>query len=118
MTTAHVFQLKSRILSAIAAPELLYWVSNLLESGAQALVIDLKNVSFMDGSGLGALVIAQNRALKAGSRLALCALGGQARMLFETAGLDASFEIYTSLDEYKTTLPDDSLVSIEVAERD
>jgi len=103
-TFPYVFQLKTRLLSASVAPELLYWVGSLLEAGAKNLVIDMREVLFMDSSGLGSLVIAHNRVQKADGKLALCCLGGQARMLFELSGMEKVFEVYATPEDFEKAL--------------
>lgn len=100
MLQHYIFHLKTRILSASAAPELLYWVNSLLDSDAKYLMIDLKDVLFMDSSGLGALTIAYNRVQKAGGKLALCQLRGQARMLIETSGMEKLLPVYNSSSDF------------------
>jgi anti-anti-sigma factor len=104
MTTPSIFQPRTRVLSAAAAPELLYWIASLLESGERYLLVDLRDVLFMDKSGLGALTIAHGRVQKAGGTLALCHLNGQARMLFEMSGLDRTIEVYSNAREFERVL--------------
>lgn len=104
MTTPHIFQIKTRLFSAATAPELLYWVNNLLESGETYLLLNMQEVLFMDSSGLGALVVAHNRVQKAGGRLVMCSLNGQARMLFELAGMEKLFEVYSDQKSFEQAL--------------
>ena len=56
--------------------------------GAAAVVVDLSQVSFIDSSGLGALVELHNRLRRSGRRLAVVAPGGSApAVLLDLAGL-------------------------------
>jgi anti-sigma B factor antagonist len=56
--------------------------------GAAAVVVDLSEVSFIDSSGLGALVELHNRLRRRGRRLAVVAPGGSApAVLLDLAGL-------------------------------
>jgi anti-anti-sigma factor len=105
MPAVQVFQPQNRILSASDAPDLLYWISSLIDSGVTILAIDMSLVSFMDSSGLGSLVIAHNRVQKAGGKLVLCSISGQARMLFEMSGFHEMFEIYDSVQDLKDSSP-------------
>lgn len=59
-----IFQPTTRILSATSAPDLLHWVTHSLDLGSTYLLVDLRDVMFMDSSGLGALVIAKNELKK------------------------------------------------------
>lgn len=56
--------------------------------GAAAVVVDLSHVSFIDSSGLGALVELHNRLRRSGRRLAVVTPGGSApAVLLDLAGL-------------------------------
>lgn len=56
--------------------------------GAAAVVVDLSEVSFIDSSGLGAIVELHNRLRRDGRRLAVVAPGGSApAVLLDLAGL-------------------------------
>jgi anti-anti-sigma factor len=103
MSKFNIFQ-PSRILSAGNASDLTDWTRFALDSGAKVLLIDFCHVMFMDSSGLGTLVSVLKMVQKAGGRMAVCSLSGQARMLFEVSGMEKLFEIYTSLDEFKAAL--------------
>ena len=46
------------ILDGTKASEFRKEISNLVDKGAKTILIDFKDVSFMDSSGLGALVLA------------------------------------------------------------
>jgi anti-sigma B factor antagonist len=65
-------------------------------NNAESVVVDLRQVSFMDGAGLGALVSAQTRALTRGRRLALVRATSQFDVLLEVTGLGALFETLDS----------------------
>jgi anti-sigma B factor antagonist len=103
MSTFKIFQ-PTRILSAANSGAIIDWIEHNLDSGTLHLLIDLVNVSFMDSSGVGGLVVALKRVQAAGGTLALCSLNGQARMLFELAAMDQMFKIYANPQEYKTAL--------------
>jgi anti-sigma B factor antagonist len=103
MANFNIFQ-PHRILSAGNATDLVDWTKQALETGTNVLLIDFCQVMFMDSSGLGTLVSALKLVQKAGGRLALCSLNGQALMLFEMAGMEKLFETYRSLDDFKSAL--------------
>lgn len=102
-STITIFQ-PTHILSVENSDTLLDWIDSNLAQGSKTLLIDFNHVNFMDSMGLGALVTAHKVIHKAGGRLALCRLRGQARMLFEMAGMDELFEIYASPNEFKQAL--------------
>ncbi|MET3962415.1 anti-anti-sigma factor [Marmoricola sp. OAE513] len=64
-----------------------------LEQGPQAMTLDLAGVTFIDSSGLGALVRIRNDAAQQGTQVTLDRMPATARRLFQVSGLDQVFEI-------------------------
>lgn len=86
-------------LDASNSGELREIMLNLLEAGGQKLVIDLSQVSFIDSSGLGALLSGFKSAnLRSGS-LVLAGLQSRVQSMFELTRLHRVFEIFASVDE-------------------
>jgi anti-sigma B factor antagonist len=71
-------------------------VKGLLGEGKKKLVLDLKNVTLIDSSGLGALVAAHTSAKTSGASLRLCNLGSRANELMQMTRLLTVFEISNS----------------------
>lgn len=84
--------------------DMIHWVTSRLEAGVCYLLIDLQQVSFLDSNGLSALATAMRKTVAAGSRLALCSLSCQARMVLELSGMDRLFEIYSTATDYEAAL--------------
>lgn len=72
---------------------------SLFEDGKNQLVIDLKEVRFIDSSGLGALVSGYKNASARNGNLKLCALQPQVKSMFELTRLHRVFEIYPGSEE-------------------
>ncbi len=64
------------------------------------ILIDFKNVTFMDSSGLGALVLALKTVRASGSQLFVCSINEQIRILFELTSMDRVFEIFESQEKF------------------
>ncbi|MEI1375019.1 STAS domain-containing protein [Nostoc sp. UHCC 0926] len=79
-------------------------ISNILETGAKIVLVDFKDVTFMDSSGLGALVLAFKTLRAADTKLALCSINEQVRILFELTNMDKVFEIFPSQDAFNQVL--------------
>ena len=113
MSTINIF-FPTRILSSANTPDLLYWVREHLDHISPErdsldiqqcrLLINLKNVLFMDSTGLTALITAHKMVSRAGGKLALCGLHGQAQMLFEMANMEQIFEIYKDVADFERSL--------------
>ncbi|MEH2025864.1 STAS domain-containing protein [Nostoc sp.] len=79
-------------------------ITEILESGAKIVLVDFKDVTFMDSSGLGALVLAFKTLRAADIKLALCSINEQVRILFELTNMDKVFEIFPSQDAFNQVL--------------
>lgn len=95
----------SQHITEVNAQEIRDWVKESLSSGAKHLLIDFKDVQFINSSGLGALAIALKDAREAGCDLALCQLNPQARMTLEISGMDQAFDIYSNQDDFVQKIP-------------
>jgi anti-sigma B factor antagonist len=71
-------------------------VKGLLGEGKKKLVLDLKKVTFIDSSGLGALVAAHASAKSSGATLRLCNLGSRTHELLQITRLVTIFEVSNS----------------------
>lgn len=68
------------------------------------LVLDLTGVTFMDSSGLGALVTSQRKFVQRRATLALAALQAPVARIFEMTMLDQTFDIHPTVPEAVTAL--------------
>lgn len=68
------------------------------------MLVDFKDVTFMDSSGLGALVLAFKTLRAADTKLVLCSINEQVRILFELTNMDKVFEIFPSQDAFNQVL--------------
>ncbi|HAJ63700.1 MAG TPA: hypothetical protein DCP31_34420 [Cyanobacteria bacterium UBA8543] len=78
-----------------------------ISNGANIFIVNLKNVYFMESSGLAALVLIQKRIQAAGCKLFLVSISAPVKMLFELTSLDSVFQILserTELNE-RSSLP-------------
>ncbi|MEM6451603.1 MAG: STAS domain-containing protein [Cyanobacteria bacterium P01_D01_bin.105] len=75
-----------------------------LDQDASHLLVDCQKVTFMDSSGLSALVMALKLARESSVRFALCAVGEQAAMMFRLTGMDKVFDIFEDRAAFEETL--------------
>lgn len=64
-----------------------------LAGGTEKLLIDLRNISFVDSSGLGALVMVLKKVRAAQKEMYVCSINDQVRMLFELTSMDRVFQV-------------------------
>ena len=72
-------------------------LAKLEAGGANVLLVDMSGLRFMDSSGLRALVMADQRAKKAGRRLAIVPGPTAVRRVFEITQLDDRLDLIESV---------------------
>ena len=85
-----------------SAPLLRDQITAALDKSIDEVVVDLREVRFIDSTGLGVLVSARTRARNLGIRLEMVLPEGDARFPFEVTGLASIFDTHRTDDEEKT----------------
>jgi anti-anti-sigma factor len=94
----------SGILDGTKAGQFRQEISNLVESNVDIILIDFQDVTFMDSSGLGALVLALKTVRAAGSKLFVCSVNEQIKMLFELTSMDRVFEMFPTREDFDSAV--------------
>lgn len=94
-----VVVVKEERLDAHNSDHLKQELGRLFEEGKTSVVVDLKEVRFIDSSGLGALVSGFKNASAKQAALKLSNLQSQVKSMFELTRLHRVFDIYTTIDE-------------------
>lgn len=92
------------ILDSTKATQFRQQAQELISKGEKLILIDLKKVSFMDSSGLGALVLILKTIQANEGRLFLMSINDQVKMLFELTNMTQMFEIVESKEELEQKL--------------
>ncbi|MBD3561756.1 STAS domain-containing protein [Planktothrix sp. FACHB-1355] len=79
-------------------------IEDIVKAGASIVLLDLKNLTSITGSGLMALVEVFKLIRSAGCKVFICSLNDQVRILFELTGLDRVLETFSSLDEFYSSM--------------
>lgn len=90
---------KEERLDAHNSEQLKLELGRLFGEGKTRVVVDLKEVRFIDSSGLGALVSGFKNASARQAALKLSSLQSQVKSMFELTRLHRVFDIYTTVDE-------------------
>lgn len=75
-------------------------INDCLEAGAEIVLLDLKDVTFIDSSGLGSLVSALKTVRSSGAKLFICSISDQVRILFELTSMDRVFKVFANREEF------------------
>jgi anti-sigma B factor antagonist len=85
-------------LDLASAPSLKRALSDVVATGTSRVVVDLGSVTFIDSTALGVLV-GIHRKLEPDVRMALAGAGSEVMNIFELTGLDATFDMFATIDE-------------------
>lgn len=91
-----VISIKEERLDAHNSGELKVEMQRLFEEGNKHLLVDMKDIRFIDSSGLGALVSGFKNATTCQGDLKLASLQPQVKSMFELTRLHRVFEIFSS----------------------
>jgi anti-sigma B factor antagonist len=94
----------SGIINASQSQELREEITELLKTSPKIILVDCQEVAFMDSSALGALVLAFKTLRAANTKLVLCSINEQVRILFELTSMDKVFEIFPNQDDFNRSL--------------
>ncbi|MDZ8027297.1 MAG: STAS domain-containing protein [Nostoc sp. DedQUE11] len=79
-------------------------ITKIIEVGVKIVLLDFQDVTFMDSSGLGALVLAFKTLRAADIQLVICSINEQVRILFELTNMDKIFEIFPTQEAFNQVL--------------
>ena len=100
MLTTEILQF-SGILDGTRTQELRDRINQAIERDAKTILVDLSDVTFMDSSGLGALVTALKAVRATGGKLCICSVNEQVKILFELTSMDRVFEIFRDQSDFQ-----------------
>jgi anti-sigma B factor antagonist len=89
------------ILDSTKAEEFQQMVDQLLDEGVEIILIDLKDITFIDSSGLGTLVVLLKKVRGMNRKLCICSINDQVRMLFELTSMDRVFDVYSDRQAFE-----------------
>jgi anti-sigma B factor antagonist len=89
------------ILDSTKAEEFQQMIDRLLDEGAETILIDLKDITFIDSSGLGTLVVLLKKVRGMNRKLCICSINDQVRMLFELTSMDRVFDVYADRQAFE-----------------
>jgi anti-sigma B factor antagonist len=100
------------ILDSTQASQIRREIADAVGANAKTVLIDLKQVTFVDSSGLGALVVALKTVRAADGKLYICSINEQVKMLFELTSMDRVFEVFADQEEFNQKMLSASMNAI------
>ena len=90
------------ILDGVTTNELKLQVSNLLHQGTDIVLLDMKQVTFMNSTGIGAMVAMLKIVRSKGKQIYLCGLTEQVKIIFELTKMDRVFKTFIDQQEFES----------------
>ncbi|MEK6794446.1 MAG: STAS domain-containing protein [Spirochaetota bacterium] len=81
------------------APDIKDNIKTQIDKGKKKIIINLKGVSYIDSSGIGALISSLSNLKKVGGGLKIIHVYDSVKKVFELTKLTSFFEIYNNEDE-------------------
>jgi len=94
----HVISLSGEV-DLYTAPEFKQQLLEVISQGAETVIVDLTNTTFIDSTTLGVLVGGVKRLRPNGGQLSLVCSDRNITKIFEITGLDRVFTIHATRDE-------------------
>ncbi|WP_349262702.1 STAS domain-containing protein [Allocoleopsis sp.] len=91
----------SGILDGVSSNKLRREVIDIVENGANIVLVDFQDVTFINSAALGALVSMLKLVRSAGAELFLCSLTEQVNIMFNLTKMNRVFKTFASRDEFE-----------------
>lgn len=86
-------------LDLVTAPAFKQHVADVVKTASRRVIVDLNKVTFIDSSGLGALIGGLKSARQAGGDLRIARPGDQAKVILELTTLNKVLKPYATIEE-------------------
>jgi anti-anti-sigma factor len=92
------------ILDGIHGNKLRQEIVDLIKSGTKNILLDCSQITFMDSSGLSALVMMMKSAKQVNGKFAICSLNDQLKVLLDLTSMDKVLNIVSDRDSFISEL--------------
>ncbi|MDJ0706748.1 MAG: STAS domain-containing protein [Leptolyngbyaceae cyanobacterium MO_188.B28] len=89
------------MLDGATTNELRILVTEVIQQGADIVLLDMKGVNFMNSSGIGALVAILKMVRAKEKQLYLCGLNDQVNMIFQLTKMDRVFKLFVDPGDFE-----------------
>jgi anti-sigma B factor antagonist len=76
-------------------------ISDSISTGVKDILINFKDITFMDSSGLGSLIVALRMLQNAGGNLSLCSISNEVKIVFELTDVEKFFNIFSDQTNFE-----------------
>ncbi len=91
----------SGILNGVSANKMRREISDVIDKGADIVLVDFQDVTFMNSSGLGVLISTLRVVHAGGNQLFICSLNEQVKIIFELTKMNCVFKTFANREEFE-----------------
>lgn len=91
----------SGVLDGPSANQLRIDITDIVKNGADIILVDFQDITFMNSTGLGALVATLRSVKSAGAEMFICSLSEQVEMIFKLTKMDRVFKYFANRNEFE-----------------
>lgn len=89
------------ILDNVTTHQLHRDIHNIVKDGVEIILVDFQGITLMNSSGIGALVSTLQTVKVAGSKLFICSLNAQVKMILELTRMERFLKILANREEFE-----------------
>lgn len=86
-------------MDTLAAPVFQSRITELLDQGATAIVLDCDKLEYICSSGLRSILVIAQKASTSGGRLSCCSVKGMVKKVFEISGFASMLAVFDTVDQ-------------------
>ena len=94
----------SGLLDSSSANQMRCQVSDAIDEGAETILLDFQDVTFMNSSAIGSLVAILKSVNSQGKSLSICSINPQITMIFELTKMEDIFVIHKDQKAFEETI--------------
>lgn len=94
----------SGIVDSVNANNLRKDINELVKKGTKSILIDFRDVTFINSSGLGMLVAVLKFVRSSGGNLFFCSLNDQVKMMIELTKMDRVFDTFVDRKDFENKI--------------
>jgi anti-sigma B factor antagonist len=94
-----IFHLKGKIMGGPETKVMCNYLKNFIDAGTQSLVINFREVPWVNSNGVGAIIACLTTLRRRGGDVRFANLHGAARQYFHITRLETVIQIFDSVDE-------------------
>lgn len=94
----------SGVLDGLSTNQMRHGINEMVADGTETILLDLQQVTFMNSSGIDAMINTLKLVNERGGNLFLCSLNAPVRIIFELTRMEDMFKIFSDREDFEKSL--------------